>query len=107
MIDSVHKIFGDNAAVKILCIMTTFISLYEKWKSIQNSNYKDDIEKQMLRVRESNLAMQQSNLNLRQRLDRYVSPEIITVEVKKLIVVYENLSKEAFFREVKRLFYKE
>lgn len=87
--------------------MTTFISLYEKWKSIQNSNYKDDIEKQMLRVRESNLAMQQSNLNLRQRLDRYVSPEIITVEVKKLIVVYENLSKEAFFREVKRLFYKE
>ena len=107
MIDSVYKIFGDNSGVKILCILTTFISLYEKWKSIQNSNYKDDIEKQMLRVRESNLAMQQSNLNLRQRIDRYLSPEIITVEIKKLISIYENLSKDGFFVEVKRLFYRE
>lgn len=106
MIDSVYKIFGDNAGVKVLCILVTFVSLYEKWKSIQNSNYKDEIEKQMLRVRESNLALQQSNLNLRQRIDRYISPEIITVEITRLIAVYENLNKDGFFLEVKRLFYR-
>ena len=84
-----------------------FVSLYEKCKSIQNSNYKDEIEKQMLQIRESNLAMQQSNLNLRQKLDRYLSPEIVTLKIKELIIAYENLSKDGFSLEVKRLFYKE
>lgn len=107
MIEPVYKIFGDSPGVKMLCILVTFISLYEKWKSIQNSNYKDEIEKQMLTIRESNIAMQESNLNLRQRIDRYLSPEIVTLEIKKLISVYENLSKDGFFLEVKGLFYKE
>lgn len=107
MVDSVYKIFGDNSGVKALCILMTFISLYEKWKSIQNSNYKSEIEQQMLQVRESNLAMQESNLNLRQTITKYLSPETIVIEIKKLILVYEDLSKDNFFLEVKKLFYKE
>lgn len=106
-VDGVTKVFGDGVGVKLLCLFLVFLSAYEKFKNIQNSNYKEHVEKQILEIRESNLSMAESNLKLSEKITNYLSPETLIIQIKNLLVVYKDLDKDQFFIEIQNIIYKE